>query len=461
MPGIASTKYAASKNILIGGVARAYSMLNYDPRVVSGLLNSQNVISIPRKPFNGFSKMRTYGYKARKVPDETLYNRAAFERIADGWVTAGIEYTESGAASDPNKGIILDPTVVEGAFSAQDISYGTGDYIANINTLKEALCGAMHAVFEKSLKNFLPSLYADIRLKKNYDTNPESGAVLTFAADTINATYTSTVDISDATGTMEEKAAIGAEVVREWEIAARPIVMQDPSQTPRIVCNQSYFWQVRPFLEAFKSLYSPMRRIDDTNSSGTLDFVQRITYEINGLLLVPFPDDGFPTYPSTSPTGWRFMILSPHAILHAVNSVPIVASTEVAIDVGGYAPSTNYDMMENLDSFYSALGQETSAGFRDMLNLKGTDRDIINNVMNNNMGKNGIFNYVRNTVERLPMGAGTEAKHYYINSTIGEGTLRVNPYLMREFQVPYTLVEGTPPPPFSAGTTRKAMSTES
>jgi hypothetical protein len=180
--------------------------------------------------------------------------------------------------------------------------------------------------------------------------------------------------------------------------------------------------------------------MDDVNSSGSLSYVQLHRIDLDGFMIVKFPDAAIPKDTTANPNVWRAMALTPNAIVHGVNSVPIVGSTDAAIDAGGYDKASIVEKMESLDQFYDMLGESSATGLRNLLNMKGADRDVVNNVMNKSLGESTIYNYIRTTMERLPMGTQDWAKHYYFNSTIGESTLRANPYCMREWRIPANLV---------------------
>jgi hypothetical protein len=439
MPGLSTTAYAAARNILIGGSARYYASLNYDPRVIGGIVNQTNLVTFDKKPLNGISKCRTTGLGAHKVADTTRYNRSGFTRTTANWVTTSMDFYES-TASGSTDGAIWDPSIIEDVYYTQDLYAGTGNFAKGMEVLMDYVVAGCKAVFEFSLNNFFPHIYADIQKKANYDNASEAGVTWTFAQDTINASATQVVDISTLPTTQDDLADKGATLYYELRKLVAPVAKNDPHETPRICIPESVWEKYSILLEAYKGKYGTNRRKDDVNASGVLNYMQRYVLPMDGFVLVKFPDSAIPKDTTANPNVWRAMVLTPNAIVHGVNSVPIVGSVDVNVDFGGYDKSSLIEKNESLDQFYDSLGRSNVSDLRNVLNRKGADMDVIQNVMSKSIGENQIYNYIRTTIERLPMGTADYAKHYYYNSVIGEGTLRANPYCMREWKIPVTLV---------------------
>lgn len=436
---VGDTNYALAGTILTKAVA--YQQIHrYDALTHAGFFYAGNIERASQYPEDGIKGIRLPGMTGNLVVDRTRYNYNTARREGVSTIRAEpirIWSRPRGTNYLDNDIDAIDPVHIEKAFypirAVGDIPMTAMEgslYLAH------RLIIHFNGAYDTFLNYIAVQMTETHKIKSDYDNTSAIGVDRTWAQDLAQnsdgttagtGVFIQQVDLSPATLT----TAMADSLVHELEIARQGIVDMDPNDVVYLIVGGTVF---NFYKRVFERRTTTMRRVSDIESSGSMNFTSSSIYGVDNLVMVRM-DDSAILRNGTNDTS-RCILANRNGFMLFLIDRPLIGS--VTFDAGGGVPSPLLKSEDVFDKYVDALGRTKSSAFRKLLNQKPTDPDIFARLREgttDDLGKS-LMNMVSMQIWRFPMSSDPFAGYYGMRGEINFGVLRVNPRLMREWQIP-------------------------
>lgn len=424
--GLSNTIYSYTISAMAKGYVAAYSKI-YDPLVMSGFLQDDNVTFVNHILDGGASVTRTTDFNATPVLDQTKHNFNIYSRNVESTITqkpfhfkSGVDFGLSPPDSFNLEGIVEDPFRIDNLLSGSPALLPGLQHITNTAALH---AGAAYTAY---LKNFVKGIFANCNLKETYDTTTgDSGKVLTYAQDRTHDDFLSQVNFNDGSLSGQEKAfRFKAELYK----AIAPLKFYTHGELIYLLVPELALNTIALHLDHFSP--NRVRMADDVFMDGNRLFSNSSFYSLGDIVIVGLPGLFDKEDIGAGVIAYNCALASRHAIKVVMSSAQMADSISFSEhfsvrDLMNVDPNALYDMMRDNPELVSALS------------LLGTNKIVRPEIAQNN--KRLLPNITKMSAHKMPMGHDL-ALYTLMYAECKGAVLRAQPNRMRKFHIKETFI---------------------